>query len=93
MTWIKVDYSNPATLPEENKVVLIRQIFSWMRYEEGAEITIGRWDGHIWEWQYYRPDFKHGTIMDNGIICPGKEYVTHWMPLPEPPKEDERGRA
>lgn len=35
---------------------------------------------------------------DNGVwksndewICDGREIVTHWMPLPEPPKEEENG--
>lgn len=85
-SWTKIDYSNPNTLPGENRIVLIRQVFSRMKHEEAAEVTIGRWNGQFWEWQYYRPDFRHGTIMDNGIICPGNEYVTHWTPLPMLPE-------
>ncbi len=59
-----------------------------------AAVTVGRLrpteNGRVsyWEFQYYRPDFRDGTVLDNGIICPGSEYITHWMPLPEPPKED-----
>ena len=76
-------------LPEPNKIVLVTQSYSWKNFEEGAETTIGRHNGKYWEFQHYRPDFKHGTIMDNGIICPGSEYVDAWQPLPEPYREDE----
>lgn len=83
-------------MPEPGKIVLINQTYSWEHYEEGAMVTIGRLrpteKGRMpyWEFQHYRPDFRHGTIMDNGIICPGSEYVTHWRPLPAPyrPKEE-----
>lgn len=30
---------------------------------------------------YYHPD----------VYCPAWKTVTHWMPLPEPPKEDNDG--
>lgn len=84
--WIPVGQA----LPEPGKIVLVNQAYSWMRHEDSAEVTIGRLtegENPHWEWQYYRPDFKHGSIMDNGIICPGNEYVTAWMPLPEPFRE------
>lgn len=76
-------------MPEPGEIVLVQQIYSWEHFEEGAVVTVGRLrpteDGRVpyWEFQYYRPDFRHGTIMDNAIICPGSEYVTHWQPLPE----------
>lgn len=88
--WIPVG----ERLPEPGQIVLVHQIFSWEKFEDGAEVTIGRLrpvppdEKPYWEFQHYRPDFRNGTIMDNDIICPGSEYVTHWMPLPEPPKED-----
>lgn len=90
MEWISVS----DRLPEPGQIVLVRQIYSWTRFEDGAMITIGRLrpadKNHkpYWEFQYYRPDFRNGSIRDNDIICPGSQYVTHWMPLPEPPKED-----
>lgn len=84
--WIPAEES----LPEPGAIVLVNQIYSWEHFEEGAMVTIGRLCPKepgikpYWEFQHYRPDFRHGTIMDNGIICPGNEYVTAWMPLPEP---------
>ena len=87
--WIPVG----ERLPEPGRIVLVHQIFSWEKFEDGAEVTIGRLrpvppdKKPYWEFQHYRPDFRNGTIMDNDIICPGSEYVTHWMPLPELPEE------
>lgn len=87
--WISVE----DRLPDIGSIVLIRQLYSWENNEDGAEITIGRLrptpkgEKPYWEFQYYRPDFRKGSIMDNDIICPGSEYITHWMPLPEPPEE------
>ena len=90
MEWISVK----DRLPEPGKIVLVHQVYSWQRFEDGAAVTVGRLrpteNGCVsyWEFQYYRPDFRDGTVLDNGIICPGSEYITHWMPLPEPPRED-----
>lgn len=78
-------------LPEPGQIVLVHQVYSWKRFGAGSAITIGRLrpmdENHkpYWEFQYYRPDFRSGTIMDNAIICPGNEYVTHWMPMPNNP--------
>ena len=73
--WIPVD----DRLPEPGRIVLITQAYSWENFEEGASVTIGRLspekNNKMWEFQYYRPDFRSGTIMDNDIICPGNEYV------------------
>lgn len=77
-------------LPEIGQVVLVCQTYSWERFEDGAAVTIGRLKpsenekGVHWEFQYYKPDFAHKTIIDNDIICPGNEYVAYWQPLPEP---------
>ena len=82
--WISVK----DKLPEKDQIVLISQSFSWEQYEDGAAVTIGRYNGKFWEWQLYREDFIHSSSYDNGIICPGSEYVDAWMPLPEPYKEE-----
>ena len=82
--WIPVE----ERMPEPGRIVLITQAYSWENFEEGASVTIGRLspekNNKMWEFQYYRPDFRSGTIMDNDIICPGNEYVIAWRPLPEP---------
>lgn len=86
-------------LPEPGKIVMVFQMYSWENFEEGAMVTIGRLRPvekdrmPYWEFQHYRPDFKHGTIMDNGIICPGSEYVIAWQPLPEPYQPKGRVRS
>lgn len=81
--WIPVE----ERMPEPGRIVLITQAYSWENFEEGASVTIGRLspekNNKMWEFQYYRPDFRSGTIMDNDIICPGNEYVIAWRPLPE----------
>lgn len=77
-------------MPDIDKIVLVSQTYSWEHFEDVASVTIGRLHQRekntipYCEFQYYRPDFKHGTIMDNGIICPGNEYVVAWQPLPKP---------
>ena len=86
--WISVN----DKLPEPGQIVLVHQVYSWTKNEDGADVTIGRLRAEdethksYWEFQYYRLDFRNGTIMDNDIICPGNEYITHWMPLPGKPK-------
>ena len=88
--WIPVQ----ERLPEKDEIVLVSQTYNWERFEDCASVTIGRLHPRekngkpYWEFQYYRPDFKHGTIMDNGIICPGSEYIDAWMPLPKPYRPD-----
>lgn len=89
--WIPVE----ERLPEPGRIVLITQTYSWENFEEGASVTIGRLspekNNKMWEFQYYRPDFRSGTIMDNDIICPGSEYVIAWCPLPEPYRPERCG--
>lgn len=79
-------------MPEAGKIVLVYQNY------ERPYVTIGRLKPvekgfmSYWEFQEYREDFRHTAIFDNGVICPGSQYVTHWMPLPEPPeREDNNG--
>jgi hypothetical protein len=89
--WISVS----EKLPEVGKIVLVYQEYSNVSGNKGAPITIGmlykRNENTIpyWKFQHYRTDFEESTISDNGIICPGSEYVVAWMPLPEPYKKEE----
>ncbi len=46
-----------------------------MRTEEGKDIQY--WNGH----------YSNFTNDDEGTDIPPYETITHWQPLPEPPKE------
>lgn len=89
--WIPVT----ERLPEPETNVLICQ-----HYHEDApyaKITIGHLhqDGDLrhkpyWNWIAHGADMVHPKIEAYHraeFICPGKEFVTHWMPLPAPPEE------
>ena len=83
-------------LPEPEANVLI-----WQSYGEDApyaSITIGHLHQEsdlrrkpYWAWIAYGADMVHPKIEAYhraDFICPGNEFVTHWMPLPQPPKEE-----
>lgn len=84
--WISVK----DRLPEVEVNVLIMQKYS--ETDRFANITIGhlhqpsdfRYKPY-WNWIGYGQDMTHPRAE---FICPGNEYVTHWQPLPEPPKEE-----
>ena len=84
--WIPVS----ERLPEVLTPVLVMH-----RYEPYDRVTIGcRFQPdkrHKPYWIFFAhwmgDDMMHHAIGDH-MICPGGEYVTHWMPLPEPPKEE-----
>ena len=83
--WISVE----DRLPEEGQIVLITQTYGWKEFEEGTEVTIAQYHRKHFTWYRYQKDWdKHTSIMTHGDICPGNEYVTAWMPLPEPYKAD-----
>lgn len=81
----------PETMPKDGQIVLITQCYSWKEFEDGNDVTIAQYKNKHFTWYRYQKDWdKHTSIMNHGDICPGIEYVTAWMPLPEPyqPKEE-----
>jgi hypothetical protein len=90
--WIPVS----ERLPEPEINVLIRQ--SYGEDAPYANITIGHLHQEsdlrrkpYWTWIAYGADMVHPKIEAwhrADFICPGDEFVTHWMPLPQPPKEE-----
>ena len=90
--WISVK----DRLPETETNVLIMQKYS--ETDCFANITIGhlhqpsdlRYKPY-WNWIGYGQDMVHPKIEAfhrADFICPGNEFVTHWMPIPKPPKEE-----
>ena len=75
--WISVK----DRLPECEKEVLIvtdNGIITTAMYEDGKMSTDdSAWNW--WEYRYYNSDDVYNNCVD--------DKVTHWMPLPEPPKE------
>lgn len=89
MRWIPVTES----LPEIDVAVLVLHTY---QRDEYSPITIGR----LYQpcdkrrnpyWTFVSIQASDGAIYNDGtdFICPGSEYVTHWMPLPEPPGKGE----
>lgn len=89
--WIPVT----ERLPEPETNVLICQ-----HYHEDApyaKITIGHLHQDrdlrhkpYWNWIAHGADMVHPKIEAYHraeFICPGKEFITHWMPLPAAPEE------
>lgn len=79
--WIPVT----ERLPEKLVPVLIQHT-----YMEWAGISIGYiTSDDYWEWfGYFMGDDMLHHPPGDGLICPGSKYVTAWMPLPEPYKEE-----
>lgn len=83
--WIPVTERLPGVMTP----VLVKN-----RYEEYEGVTIGylfqprdKRRKPYWEFfAYWMGDDMMHHAMGARMICPGNEYVTHWMPLPTPPE-------
>lgn len=82
-------------LPEAGRCVLVRQTYRPFREEHGEfeESTVGYLhqptDERRKPYFYWVDVSDYGDMVRAESICPGSKYITHWRPLPEPPKEGE----
>ena len=87
--WIPVT----ERLPEIDVAVLVLHTY---QREEYSTVTMGR----LYQpcdkrrkpyWTFVSIQASDGMVYNDGtdFICPGSEFVTHWMPLPAPPEKEE----
>lgn len=74
--WISVK----DRLPDVAGMYIVTACDEWCSHGEGiwydTVVVVAEYSGSCWNWN------------DNGIDCDIDDLVTHWMPLPEPPKGD-----
>lgn len=73
--WIRVE----DKLPEQTGCYQVYRPNFWGEY--GGQTCVCYWDGKYW------CDSYEGAGADGFELSPGD--VSHWMPLPEPPKEED----
>lgn len=65
-------------LPDVAGMYIVTACDEWCSHGEGiwydTVVVVAEYSGSCWNWN------------DNGIDCDIDDLVTHWMPLPEPPK-------
>ena len=59
-------------LPEDRS-----DVFAYLKYEMGGRIAAANYDKGIWQ-----------DCVMGGLYRTEEGVVTHWMPIPEPPKEE-----
>lgn len=85
--WISVE----DRLPEPGQYCLLRHQYQTVEFEP---ITAGYYfkdtktKGHPRFYFYYAAINNFGDTVRAKDICPGNEFVTHWMPMPEPPEDN-----
>lgn len=87
MNWISVSERLPDVVPDDFGI-----------HSESAEVLVYRvcpvtGNGGIWiaSYKVYPAEDKYGPKwIEKGIDGYDLEGITHWMPLPEPPKSDEQ---
>ena len=57
--------------------------------EHLTSVIVHRKDGGIFMWEYFNTSQTDDCWIDDSMNVYSFYDVTHWMPLPEPPKEDE----
>ena len=72
MKWISVDDRLPPDDTNGHVLIVFKEPFFGKYYDE---ISTGYFDDESSTWRFWEPDRE--------VVGPG---VTHWMPLPEPPK-------
>lgn len=77
--WISVK----DRLPDVAGMYIVTACDEWCSHGEGiwydTVVVVAEYSGSCWNWN------------DNGIDCDIDDLVTHWMPLPEPPKGENDG--
>lgn len=70
-------------LPDVAGMYIVTACDEWCSHGEGiwydTVVVVAEYSGSCWNWN------------DNGIDCDIDDLVTHWMPLPEPPKGENDG--
>lgn len=89
--WINVK----DRLPDDGQYVLIRHTYHSGSCDRGHDefesITAGYYFKHEIngsKFFYYAGISNYGDMVRANSMCPGNKYVTHWMPMPEPPREE-----
>ena len=78
MEWISVE----DRLPKEYQEVLLKQIYN-------DDLMIGFVSGNGWVESCQNIDISGNAYVETVITTGKKSYdkITHWQPLPKPPKE------
>lgn len=59
--------------------------------EHLTSVIVHRKDGGVFIWEYFDTSPTDECWIDDSMNVYSFYDVTHWMPLPEPPKENENG--
>lgn len=96
-TWREPSYTDPYNVLTEvrDRINALPTASPWHRVEEPPK-EYGNYlavvNGEVMEVTYsdisMRDDWNWSTCDAEGFVWIRSESVTHWMPLPEPPKED-----
>jgi hypothetical protein len=84
MEWISVEKELPIQKPEN--IPTMNWVLITCKYPP-KPIAIGRYNGHRWEFLETNEIWTYGCICGDATYAFDLDEITHWMPLPEPPKE------